>query len=216
MGWLGKLLLASVLAVAAHAQVTLNFQDLTLADYGVIPTSYGATLDPRLSTISYRTFQPNSNTTLTNYLEFWNSGYGDLTKVAFPSSNGFAGEISFVPQAGYGIRLLSFDMAGWPDLDRNNLWMRLIDGSGNVLLDYAAAGAVPIQGDFVGARHSSFTPNLFTPGTLRIQWGTDWDVGIDNIRFEVVAISAVPEPPVWLLIPLGAAAMAWRARRRRQ
>lgn len=216
MGWLGKFLLASVLAVAAHAQVVLNFQDLTLPDYGVIPANYGATLDPHLSTISYRTFQLTTNTTLTNYLEFWSNDYGDLTRVAFPSSNGYAGEISFVPAAGYGIRLLSFDMAGWPNLDRSNVWMRLVDGSGALLLNYAANGPVAIQGDNNGALHSSFSPNLFTPGTLRIQWGNDWNVGIDNIRFEVVALSAVPEPPVWLLLPAGAAVMAWRAKRRKK
>lgn len=215
MVWLGRLFLGLALAVVARAQVVITFQDLTLADYGAIPVNYGATLDPHLSTVSYRTFTAATNTTLTNYLEFWNLTYGDLSKVAFASSNGYAAEISLVPAAGYGIRLLSFDMAGWPNQDRTNTLMRLTDGSGNILLNYAAAAPVPIEGDLFGARHSAFTPNLYTPGTLRIQWGNDWNIGIDNIRFEVVALSVVPEPSTWVLLSLGAAAVAWRPRRRR-
>lgn len=210
MGWLRRLVFGSALCVAAHGQVVLNFQDLTLLDYGIIPSTYGSNLTANLSSISYRTFTLGTNVTLTNYLEFWNSGYGDLDKVAFASSNGYAAEVSINPAPGFGVRLVSFDLAGWPNLDRTLPNLRLLDSAGNVLLNYTANGPVAIQGDLVGARHTTFTPNLVSNGAIRIQWGNDWDIGIDNIQFQIVPI---PEPPVWALLLLGGSVVAWRVRR---
>ena len=210
MSWLGRIPFGSAFAVAAQAQVILNFDHLTLADYGVIPANYGASLHPNLASVGYRTFNAATGATLTNYVEFWNSDYGDLTKVVFPSSNGFAGELSLVPAAGYGIRILSFDLAGWSNQDRTNTVMRLVDGNGNLLLDFAASGPVLIEGDFNGARHSTFSPNLLVGGTVRFQWGNDWDIGLDNFRFEVVALTAIPEPATWALLVFGGAVLAWR------
>lgn len=177
MGWLRKASLACALWSAAHGQVTLDFQSLSLLDCGIIPSNYGSNLTPNLTGIAYRTFTVAIDATLTNYLEFWNTGYGDLTKVAFASSNGYA------------VRLISFDIAGWPTTDRTNTHMRLLDAAGATLVNYAAAGSI------------------------RIQWGNDWNVGIDNIQFHVVPI---PEPPAWMLLALGGTAGAWWLRRRRR
>jgi hypothetical protein len=213
MRWLRQIFLGSALISAAHAQVVLNFQDLTLADYGDIPDHYGATLDPNLADVSYRTFLFSSGATLTTQLDFWNADYGDLTKVAFATSNGYTAEVSLTPAAGYGIKINSFDMAGWLNQDRTNTVMRLVDGSGNVLYDFASGGAVAIEGDFTGARHSSFAPNISSGGTVRLQWGDDWDIGLDNLNFEVVPLSAIPEPALAPLV-LGCVALAGWLRRR--
>jgi len=212
-------ILAAMLTLAGaglgRAAVVIDFQDLTLADYGIIPTTYGSNLDPNLDGVRYRSFSPGNPSSATAYLEFWNTGYGDLTKVAFPSSNGLVGEISLIPAAGYGVRLLSFDMAGWPNTDRTNAVMRIVDGNGTVVHDFAAAGPVTIQGDANGAPHSTFSPNLFLPGTLAFQWGTDWNIGLDNVRFELVPLASVPEPSTWLLLGAGLALLAAAAQRRR-
>jgi hypothetical protein len=213
MGWFRKAFLACALWSAAHGQVTLDFQSLSLLDYGIIPSNYGSNLTPNLASIAYRTFTVANNATLTNYLEFWNNGYGDLTKVAFASSNGYAAEVAINAQAGYAVRLISFDMAGWPTTDRTNTHLRLLDAAGATLLNYAAAGPVAIQGDANGPQHSTFAPNLVSAGSIRIQWGNDWNVGIDNIQFQVVPI---PEPPAWILLALGGTAGAWWLRRRRR
>jgi len=82
MSWLRRTLLFCALWTGVQAQVTLDFQNLSLLDYGIIPADYGSNLTPNLAGISYRTFTAATNVTLTNYLEFWNTGYGDLTKVA--------------------------------------------------------------------------------------------------------------------------------------
>lgn len=197
--------------VSSLGQVVLNFDDLILADYSDIPGTYGDNLDPNVPDIQYRTLRATDFSVLTGNLDLWNNDYGDLTRVAFPTSNGNVGEITFVPASGYGVRLVSFEMAGWSHRDRSNSIMRLLDGSGNVLLDFAAAGPVAIQGDTTGPQHSTFTPNLTHFGTLRLQWGTDWDIGIDNIRFEAVAI---PEPSVVVFLGLGAGCL-WLLQMRR-
>ena len=160
--WLG---IGSALA----GPVVLNFDALALSDYGVVPGNYGTSLSPNLAGVSYRTFTFATDTTYLNSVEFWNADYGDLTKVAFAAASPYAAEVSLVPAAGYGIRVISFDMAGWPATDRPNAIMRFVDGSGNVLLDYAASGPVSIEGDFIGARHSTFAPNLAFAGTIRFE-----------------------------------------------
>ncbi len=212
MGWLRNAIAVCALSVAAHGQVTLDFQNLSLLDYGIIPANYGSNLTANLTAISYRTFTVSNNATLTNYLEFWNTGYGDLSKVAFASSNGYAAEISITAASGYAVRLISFDMAGWPNADRVNTHMRLLDTAGNTLVNYAAQGPVTIQGDANGPQHTSFAPNIVSAGTIRIQWGNDWNVGIDNVLFQIVP---VPEPPAWMLLAVGGTAGVWWLRRRR-
>lgn len=193
MKWLGRIVAvaaAALTATYARAQVTLNFDNLTFADYDQIPSNYGASLDARLTSITYRTLYSNF-TLYQSYVELWNADYGDLSKVVYPASNGYVGEIMFVPTAGYGVRIISFDMAGWSQTDRTNTLMRLVDSNGTVLYDFASGGSVAIEGDLTGNRHSTFTPNFYYAGTLGIQWGNDWNVGIDNIQFQLVAI---PEP----------------------
>lgn len=208
---IGRLVIAlgSLVATAA-AQVILNFDDLSLPDFGDIPASYGDGLDPNIPDLQYRTFSAADGTTLTAQLDFWNNDYGDLTKIAFASSDGNVAEITFVPAPGYGVRLISFDMAGWLHQNRTNTIMRLVDVSGNVLLDFAALGPVLIQGDFSGPQHSTFTPDLTHFGTVRLQWGTDWNIGLDNVRFQAV----IPEPSTWTLLALGVATLTFAARRR--
>lgn len=205
MGWLRRTLSLCTLWTSAHGQVTLDFPNLSLLDYGIIPADYRSNLTPNLAGISYRTFTAATGNTLTNYLDFWNTGNGDLTKVAFASSNGYAAEGSITAASGYAVRLLSFDLAGWPSSDRTNTFMQLTDAAGTTLLNYAASGPVAIQGDAVGAQHSAFAPNLVA-GTIRIQWGNDWNVGIDNVQFQIVPI---PEPPVWALLATGDPLAAW-------
>lgn len=208
-------LLLALAAGLAHAQVTLDFEDLsgTLADYGIVPASYGSTLDPNLASISYRTFTASDNSTLTNYVEFWHKDYGDLSNVVFASSNGYAAEVKLVPAAGYGIRIVSFDIAGWANVDRTDTIMRLVDGNGSTLLDFTnGTASIGIEGDFTGPRHSSFTHDYTYYGTIALQWGNDWDVGLDNFRFQLVAI---PEPATTAMLAglIASACVAWLPRR---
>lgn len=209
------LLLGVLLAVPARAQVVLNFDDLTFANYDPLAATYGDGLDPNIPDIQYRTLHPDGVTLFEEHVELWNADYGNLSKVVFASANGYLAEIAFVPAAGYGVRLVSFAMAGWPNQDRQNTILRILDGAGNIVHDFAANGPVPILG--AGGAHSLFTPNIAVAGTLRLQWGVDWDIGADNLVFEGVPLAAIPEPGTVALLLLGLgllAASRWRRRAR--
>ncbi len=196
------------------AQVMLDFDDLSFANYDPVAPAYGDGLDVNIPDIQYRTYLPDGVTLHEDHLELWLDDYGDLTKVLFPSANGSIGEITFVPAPGYGVRLVSFAMAGWPLVDRVNTVLRILDSAGNVVLDFAADGPVPVLGS--GGAHSVFTPNLAVAGALRLQWGTDWNVGLDNIVFESVPLAAIPEPGTLALLSLGLGALLLRRRVRRR
>lgn len=212
LGWMAGL--ALVLLTRLAGQVVLNFDDLTLNNYDAVPAQYGDGLDPHIPDVQYRTFTVSSDVTADNFVEFWNADYGDLAKVAYPARNGYAAEITFVPAEGYGVRLVSFDLAGYSHVDRTNSTLRILDATGNVLIDYVALGQGTVQGDANGPQHSTFTPNLTVAGPVRVQWGNDWDIGIDNIRFEAVALAAVPEPATWACFGAGLIALlAWRRRK---
>jgi hypothetical protein len=96
-------------------------------------------------------------------------------------------EISLTPQTGYKVKLNSFDLAGFL-ADQPNQTVRILDANYNVVLDYSPFN---MEGD---SGHSTFLPNIISNQTIRIQFGTSWDTGIDNINFDQVANNAVPEP----------------------
>lgn len=209
-----SLLLLVTFALPAAAQVVLNFDDLQLGDYDDIPATYGDRLDLNIVDIAYATRDSVTGAVIAANLDFWNHNYGDLSNVAFSVQNGAVAEITFVPAEGYGVRLVSFDMAGWPNLDRTNSILRLVDAKQTVVYDFAANGPVKIEGNLLGPQHSTFAPNLTFDGTLRLQWGTDWNVGIDNVKFESVPLSVIPEPSTWALLMVGGA-LVWLTWRRR-
>ena len=73
-----------------------------------------------------------------------------------------------------------------------------------------------VQGDFNGPRHSGF--GLGSPGasTAYIEWGTDWNIGIDNISFDVIRDPSAPVPEPGSLVLLATAlGLAVAGQRRR-
>jgi hypothetical protein len=203
------LLAAALLAAASPASAAvINFDSLTLGDYDDIPTNHGSRGaggegDPNVA-VSYS----GANGT-TTHLDFWNNNYGDLRKVAFSPSNGTNARIDLLADPGWLIKSLSFDIAGYREADRSI--RTLIFGVGGV----TASGS----GDLIkGAGPSHSTYSIANKDDVRsafIEWGTDWNIGIDNITFEVVrAQRPVPEPTSLALL-MGAAGLAAIRRRRR-
>jgi len=161
---------------ASAAANTIDFEGLMLSHYDPIPATYKDHADdtPNIG-VTYSTVDA-AGTELTPSISFWTTAYGDLENVAFPASNGFLANITFTPDPGYKVNLISFELAGWPNADQPDQTVRILDGSRNVVLDYSPF-------DITGTGHNSFGPNLWSSGPLTIEFGPSWNSGIDNIGF---------------------------------
>jgi len=232
-GLIIALLIVGAAAGAANATIlTFNFIPI-IPNFGDIPTSYGDNVDfgaalagcrpevtvpPRMGCyergsawtpnviVDYRTRAvggPQPGETLFNNLDFWDVQYGNLVNVAYPVNPVSTGEISFIAAPGFNVSLNSFDVAGWPCVNHLSQPLRFLDGAYNVLLDLTPQ-------IFLGAGctvHSSYAPMLVGP-IIRIQFGDNWNVGIDNINFtQVPAVPQVPEPSTLVLFATGFAGL---------
>lgn len=206
-------LLASLLLAGASSLAnagTIDFDNLSLADWAVIPSNYGdhgagGAGDARVG-VSY-----SGSSGVTNHLLFWNNDYGDLSKVAFTPTNGTLARISFTADPGWLISSVFFELAGWPNVDLPA--QTIVAGIGPVTGTFSPT---TVQGDSNGAGHSGF--GLGTPGasTAYIEWGTDWNIGIDNISFDVIRDPAAPVPePGSLALLATALGLAAAGQRRR-
>jgi hypothetical protein len=196
----GAALVAAVDVAPAKALV-LTFDNLSLPDYGSIPTDYGSyAAGPSSTYLQGNGYTPNvgvsySSTfgsTVKNYLSYWSTGYGSLVNVAYPVDNGSLGEIRFIANPGYEVTLNSFDLASWGS-DLSNDTLRILDGSGNVLFN--PFGGSPYVVTYAGGMQ--FRDLNVSASELRLQWGNQWDIGIDNVNFDerVASSNPVPAPP---------------------
>jgi hypothetical protein len=202
----------------AHGTI-LTFQFTDAAQWMPIAASYGDHVDaltrgsfsyemgngltPQVG-IAYRSLDPTTGTMTTPYLSFWDTRYGNLTNVAYPTNPSDMGEISLIPEKGWKVRLNSFDLAGWPNTDYAGQPVRILDGDRGVLANYT-----PLM--IPGNGHITIAPNLEQAGPIRIQFGSNWDIGIKNVNFD--QIPAAPEPSSLVLLVLGTAgllAYTWR------
>jgi hypothetical protein len=178
-----------------------------------VPSSYGSTTN---TTVSYKTINPNDNTVLTNHLGFWTTGYSQLNRVAYPLLHGFLGEIAFTANAGYQVTLNSFNLGAYNQSNRNNTILRILDGVGNELFN-------PFNGSpytVLGQGGLLVTPNV-TGSILRLQFGNNRNVGIDNINFDENPVAAanataVPVPPQILATMLSVGIGALKLRRQKR
>lgn len=124
------------------------------------------------------------NITVSNNLRFWESGYGGLSGVGYSATG--EGLVSFEAEVGYRIRLNSFDLGSYTSgLDDQVL--QILDGNNNVLLDLGPQ-------DFADNMETRTFENLniVTGGILKIRFGNNDELGIDNINFDQVL--EIPEP----------------------
>lgn len=181
----------------------------TPANYDPISPTYGSGLadTPDIS-VSYSSTSLDGLRVDPNLL-FWNTGYGDLTGVAFATTQGDLAEIKFQAAAGYEVELQSFLLAGYPQQDLVASILRILDGAGTVLWDQSGTTVLGQQG-----KHSVYTPNL-RASTLRLQWGREWNIGIDDVVFAQVDPTAIPEPTGVAMLAIGGVAVAAFAARRK-
>lgn len=203
--------------LSAHATV-LTFSDLGLISGNEIPGSYGDFVTgpggspggsygmgtgwtPNVE-VAYAT-ATGEGTVSQAFLTFWESGYGDLEGNAYPASSGFFGRMTFTPNAGFFVTLESFNMAAWGGSDLTPDRVRVLDSGGGVLWDGSSTTA-PASG------HATLTPNVTSDAAITLEWGSNWNLGVDDIAFSE---SVVPEPSAVLAISLGLAALGRKRRR---
>ena len=132
-----------------------------------------------------------------------------MAAVTYGCQNGSVGEIFFQPLNGNSVFLQSLDIGSYPSSNgvgpSRTYNVNVYDTGWNLL--YGNAGTV--------AATVNFAPNVSSASGLYLQWGTDWDTGLNNITTNVTSVTATPEPASVLLMATGFIGIAGVARRRR-
>ena len=205
-------LLASCLFAALlgnASATTLTFEGLGLGDNSAIPQSYGdnSGTTPNV-TVSYRELDGfgGSSSVVYDHLHYWTSGYGNLSQVAWGSTDhnnvSHVAEISLVASAGWEVMLNSFDLAGWLT-NQPGRAIRIYDGDYNELTSYTN------QTILSSGNHSSFSPGV-AANVVHLQWDYPWGVAIDNVSFQQRSTGAsVPDAgSTWALLGAAMAGLA--------
>lgn len=143
-----------------------------------------------------------------NSLRWWSAGYNDLWGVPWADGTDILSQAHVDLRAlnGRTVTLSQFDFGAYPSVPRNASITVYDLGTNQSLFHY--------EGNIGnGSAHTTFgNLSLSSTAGLRIEWrDTAYNVGIDNIVFEV---SAVPEPSGYALLLAGLGVVGMLARRR--
>ena len=198
--------LLSVVAVSqASAQTrTMDFSGLGLNLYDAIPANYGSHGNLSVTNRTRNAFGNETASTClsTTRVSYWSTGYSDLVDNVFACYNGGVGEFFFAPLNGLSVTLDYLDLGSHgASLPYD---VRVYDTNWNSV--FAATGQV------TSTQRINFATTSATG--LYLQWGTSWDIGVDNITSTVGATSSVLEPATLAFLVPGLLAAAALARRR--
>lgn len=181
---------------------------------------FGDGLTPNI-TVDYSGATPAATAALTR----WSADYGDLVNVLENEDDGDTLlRVLFSADAGYMVKLFSFDLAGWPDSDYTIRGLTVTSGdftlySANNVFVEGTSGHSSFDFGAAGLTGESIAINIDLTGL----GGNSDNIGIDNIRFGQsppgVLIdqppTTVPEPATWAMMLLGFLTIGAAARRRR-
>ncbi len=207
-------IVASLSPLALSAQVaTMDFSSIVHSNGALLPQTFGDRAGLNVS-----------NTTLYNFgnaaavpcasVSLFNAGYSDLTSAAYGCAYGTVGELSFTPAAGKQVTLESLRLGSWESTNGvgplRSIDVRIYDASWTSVFNY------------VGTITSGFdlAPNITSSSTLYVQWGYDWNTGVNLVTTNIADIpglppvSTVPEPSTIALLATGLGALLITAKRR--
>jgi hypothetical protein len=143
-------------------------------------------------------------------LEWWDDDYNTLRGIAFAagSDGNSHGRIDLKPLNGMGVMLTHFDMGAYSNTSMGTN-ITVSDLSGNVLLAYK--GNV---GTSSPNMPTSFNGSWVGKDGVRIEWeNSAYNVGIDNVTYEMARV--VPEPETYAMLGAGLAVLRLLTRRRK-
>lgn len=155
--------------------------------------------------VTYSYFAAGSSTS-TSSLQTYNTGYDDLSYVAWTGSSlaGDRAQVSLASVGGSQVTLSSFDLGIWSN------------GRGvpETVTVYEIGKANPVFSQQFSENvnlHHTFTLGLQSTSGFVIEWTNPWWVAIDNIDSSAAPI---PEPGTWALMLTGVFAIGAAVRRR--
>lgn len=206
------LLGGSTTALGAQT-TTMDFSTLQpYSNYAPLPQSYGdhANLDVTSTT---RTGFGNQAVSC-NYVDLWGTGYSALNAAAFACYNGGVGELYFQPGAGKTVTLSQLYLGSYASINgvgpSRAMQVTIFDAAWNTLFNFS--------GNITA--NQVLTPYVSSSSGLYLQWGTDWNTGVDLIETTVGDIPVVPptttapEPASFVLVASGLGIVALMRRRR--
>jgi len=209
---LSTLALYAGLCSGASAATVVNYADLQpLPNYTDV-TTFGSTPEVAITTRSFSATPGQA--TIANHIELWGPGYSSLTSAVFATGNGQGAEITLTPIAGYSVNLLSFQLGSYASSNgigpnRTATLLRVIEvGSGTVLWD---------ESGLIINSTKTLTPNVSSSAGLSVQWGYDWNTGLNNLTFDAVrdgGTTVIPVPPAVALFLGGLGLLGWAGRKR--
>jgi len=171
---------------SANTQTVINFDGL--GNHTPIPQDRNEAVNIDLT---YNTVAGIGSTIETyNYLSAWTTGYGDLSSAAFATYSNKTGQIIFTPDPGHGVTINSLDAAIYEQSSINPQRIVIYDFN-QLTMPLWDSGWM----NFPLYTHTTLYPNLTHHGAIRLQFGTNWNFGINNISYAVS-----PEPSTVLLL----------------
>jgi len=132
----------------------------------------------------------------------WDTGYGDLQYVAYPSVNQSFVEMRFAADFGYRVTLSNFNIAAF-GASLGGQTVKVVRDAGlpsaTTLWSAGPDGGVTVTG---GGSHDTYMPNILVADghTVSLIYGQSGNIGVDN----VVIVESIPEPTAGVLLGAGA------------